>query len=96
MQSNDFESARRGPNLRLFGRSYALPRSRGARTVVGGGLIVFGLLGFLPVVGFWMLPLGLLVLATDSPTIRRFNRRAGVWMKRRFRSNSKPASDGEQ
>jgi hypothetical protein len=34
--------------------------------------------GFLPVLGFWMIPAGLLVLAVDSHRIRRWNRRATV------------------
>lgn len=33
-------------------------------------LILGGLLGFLPVLGFWMLPLGLLLLAVDLPVLR--------------------------
>lgn len=33
-------------------------------------LILGGMLGFLPVLGFWMLPLGLLLLAVDLPALR--------------------------
>lgn len=33
-------------------------------------LLVGGLLGFLPFLGFWMIPLGLLVLAIDLPALR--------------------------
>lgn len=33
-------------------------------------LIAGGLVGFLPVVGFWMLPLGLVLLAVDIPGLR--------------------------
>lgn len=33
-------------------------------------LILGGLLGFLPVLGFWMLPLGLVLLAIDWPVLR--------------------------
>ena len=62
-----------------FGKySLELPRHRGVRTGIGALLILGGVLGFLPILGFWMIPLGLLVLASDSPSIRRFNRRAGV------------------
>jgi hypothetical protein len=52
-----------------------LPRSRLARLVLGWVLVVGGILGFLPVLGFWMLPLGLYVLSVDSPQIRRLRRR---------------------
>ncbi len=33
-------------------------------------LLIGGLLGFLPILGFWMLPLGLLILAIDLPALR--------------------------
>lgn len=41
-------------------------------------LIIGGLLGFLPVLGFWMLPLGLSLLAVDFPVVRRWVRRSYV------------------
>lgn len=34
-------------------------------------LIVSGFLGFLPLLGFWMLPIGALLLAEDVPVLRR-------------------------
>lgn len=60
-------------------------------------LIIGGLLAFLPVLGLWMLPLGLLLLAVDIPVLRpliagsivRLRRRFGVWRSgwaRRYRS----------
>ena len=33
-------------------------------------LIAGGFLGFLPILGFWMLPLGLILLAVDLPLLR--------------------------
>lgn len=53
-------------------------------------LIAGGLLGFLPVLGFWMLPLGLLLLAVDLPVLRgplsaliiRARRWTGRWKQR--------------
>jgi hypothetical protein len=33
-------------------------------------LILGGLLSFLPILGIWMLPLGLLLLAEDLPVLR--------------------------
>ncbi len=33
-------------------------------------LMVGGVLGFLPILGFWMLPLGLALLAFDLPILR--------------------------
>jgi hypothetical protein len=34
------------------------------------GLLVGGTLGFLPILGFWMLPLGLALLAIDLPFLQ--------------------------
>lgn len=56
-----------------------LPQSRAVRVLIGFMLIFFGLLGFLPVLGFWMIPLGLLVLSHDSPFVRRQRRKLSVW-----------------
>ncbi len=42
-----------------------------------------GILGFLPILGFWMFPLGLLVLSYDLPVVRRWRRRMEVrWLRR--------------
>ncbi|CDZ55662.1 Hypothetical protein NGAL_HAMBI2605_10570 [Neorhizobium galegae bv. orientalis] len=60
-----------------------MPRSRIGRVVVGLGLIFGGVLGFLPILGFWMVPLGFLVLSHDLPFVRRQRRRIGLWWARR-------------
>jgi len=39
-------------------------------------LICGGFLGFLPVLGFWMAPIGVLLLAEDVPPLRRPSMRA--------------------
>ena len=58
------------------------------RKGLGVGLIIGGLLGFLPVLGFWMIPVGLAVLSIDSPAARRLHRRVtvglGLWLNRRW------------
>ena len=76
------------PKVRVGKYSFELPRNRAARMGLGGALVVFGgLFGFLPVLGYWMVPVGLVILATDVPPIRRFNRRTAVavvgWWKGR-------------
>ncbi len=40
------------------------------RGLMGLVLIMAGLLGFLPILGFWMIPLGVALLATDVPMLR--------------------------
>ena len=59
------------------------PASRWARIPAGVLLIVGGFLGFLPFLGFWMLPLGLVLLADDIPPMRRARGRALDWLERR-------------
>ena len=46
--------------------------------------MLFGLFGFLPVLGFWMIPVGLLILSVDMPRVRRWRRRFAVWFSRRY------------
>ena len=74
--------------LRFGNRTINLPRNRLARTIIGVALIIFGIFGFLPVLGFWMIPLGLLVLSIDSPWVRRMRREYSVklirWLKANF------------
>lgn len=57
------------------------PSSRWVRVPVGLLLIIFGVFGFLPVLGFWMVPLGALLLAQDIPFLRRPILRALVWLE---------------
>ena len=70
-------------HIRLAGRHIPLPRSRRWRIGLGLAFVVGGILGFLPVLGFWMLPLGLFILSIDLPTLRRNRRRLSVWWGRR-------------
>jgi hypothetical protein len=61
-----------------------VPSSRWIRVPVGLFLIVGGLLSVLPVLGLWMLPLGLLLLAEDLPFVRRPMLRSLLWVERRW------------
>jgi len=38
---------------------------------------------FLPILGLWMLPLGLLMLSIDLAPVRRLRRRVEIWWGRR-------------
>jgi uncharacterized membrane protein len=53
------------------------------RIVLGLALVAGGVLGFLPILGFWMIPLGLLVMFFDVPWVRERWRRGRAWLKRR-------------
>ena len=54
-----------------------------ARIAVGAGLVIGGLFGFLPVLGFWMIPLGLAVIFMDVPWVKRGWSRLRQWWRRR-------------
>ncbi|MCM2292829.1 hypothetical protein NAC44_10895 [Allorhizobium sp. BGMRC 0089] len=65
--------------------SMSFPRSRAARMAIGVLFIIGGCLGFLPVLGFWMVPVGLVILSHDNPMVRRFRRRSEVAIMRRLK-----------
>ena len=65
-------------------RAFPMPQTRWGRTLAGWALVFGGLLGFLPILGFWMVPLGLYVLSRDSARVRRARRRLTVHLGRRF------------
>lgn len=78
------DSARHGTRtIRVLGREFAMPRSRRLRIAIGTALVVLGLFGFLPVLGFWMIPLGILVLSYEFATVRRWRRRFEIWWAER-------------
>jgi hypothetical protein len=72
--------------IRFGNKTMALPASRVARMGIGIALVVGGLLGFLPILGFWMIPLGLIVLSIDIPAVRRWRRQLVIWLGPRLRS----------
>lgn len=67
------------------------PGSRFVRIPLGFVLVLGGIFSFLPVLGIWMLPLGLLLLALDLPflqtpvsgSITRVERRWSTWRRSR-------------
>lgn len=60
-----------------------VPGSPLLRQTLGVGLLVGGVFGFLPVLGFWMIPLGFGVLSVDNSPVRRSRRKMEVWWGRR-------------
>lgn len=74
---------------RWAGRSLRWLRSPSARWVrvpialllIGGGFV-----GFLPILGFWMVPLGALLLAQDVPFLQRPLLRLLTWVGRQWLS----------
>jgi hypothetical protein len=64
-----------------WGQNHVPP---GVRSVIGVVFMVAGVLGFLPILGFWMLPLGMAFVAMDVPPARR---RIDIWMERLHRQS---------
>jgi hypothetical protein len=66
-----------------FIRRMRRPRARWVRLPVALCLIPAGFFSFLPVLGLWMLPLGLLLLAVDVPLLQHHVHRFINWLARR-------------
>lgn len=89
---NELSTLHRRPIV-ILGRSVKLPQSRRLRITIGFCLIFFGTFGFLPILGFWMVPLGFLVLSYEFATVRRWRRRLVVrWERRRQAKNRRNRS----
>ncbi|MEY4967143.1 MAG: hypothetical protein RL274_2726 [Pseudomonadota bacterium] len=78
-------------SIRLGKYRLPLPGSWIVRVLIGLVLILGGFLGFLPLLGFWMVPLGLMVLSIDLPFARRWRRRLEVWWGKRKATRAKAA-----
>ncbi|ASC05254.1 hypothetical protein WSS15_09590 [Acetobacter pasteurianus] len=59
------------------------PEQKWVRLPSGLLLILGGLLSFLPVLGVWMLPLGILLLAEDIPLFQSLSGKMLGWIARR-------------
>ena len=74
--------------INILGYRIAVPRSPLLRMALGGAMVLGGMIGFLPFLGYWMVPVGLAILAIDFPPVRRFQRRMtvrfGNWLHRRW------------
>ena len=69
------------PKVKIGSREFNLPKNRIVRISLGAVLIIGGIVGFLPILGFWMVPLGMVVLADDVPVIHRIN----LWFGRKIK-----------
>lgn len=85
------ELARRAPVARALVERLCDGTPRLLRLPIAGLLVLGGLFSFLPVLGFWMLPLGLMLLALDVPwlaprvsaAVILARRRGSVWWRTR-------------
>jgi hypothetical protein len=76
--------------IRAIGRLKA-HQNPWVRRGLGCALILGGLLAFLPVLGIWMLPLGLVILSDERHALRRPRRRLQVWAGQRWPACRVPA-----
>ncbi len=51
------------------------PEARRIRRPLSVIMILGGLFGFLPILGFWMLPVGLILIGEDIPVVKRLTLR---------------------
>ena len=88
--------AQRFPALAGTIRKLQSPNARFVRVPIAILLVIGGVFSFLPVLGIWMLPLGLMVLALDIPILQRPVGRIMVWARRQlgrwFKPKKKPGS----
>jgi hypothetical protein len=70
-----------------------LPSSRWVRLLAGVLLILGSVFSILPLLGLWMLPLGVVLLAEDVPVLRRLTGRGLEWIEHHRPHWLSPASD---
>jgi hypothetical protein len=74
--------------------SWAIRAPALLRWLAGLVLIAGGAFGFLPVLGFWMIPLGVLLLAGGSPRVRDVAKRVIRWSHAQWRRLVSKANGG--
>ena len=82
------------PGIRGAVRSLIDGRLSVIRIPLGILLVLGGLVGFLPILGVWMLPLGLLLLAVDVPALRPFVTTAAIRARRYLRRWTRRSDGG--
>lgn len=92
-KNNEMDNCPQARHIQIGRFRFPLPGSRRGRIATGIGLIVGGVLGFLPILGFWMLPLGVIILSHEFHIVRRTRRRFVVWWARwREKRKARPSS----
>jgi Putative transmembrane protein (PGPGW) len=77
------ETSPKPKRIEMFGRGFNLPQGRRQRIALGFALTLGGILGFLPILGFWMIPLGVFVLSLEFAYVRRLRRKMTVRFAKR-------------
>ena len=72
------------------------PSSHWARIPLGLLLVLGGIFSFLPVLGLWMLPLGLVLIALDVPFLQAPIARLMGWIERKWQQRQRAKGLREQ
>jgi hypothetical protein len=80
--------SRRLPRWAAAAMDKTLDSSRWIRWPVALLLVVGGLVGFLPILGFWMIPLGLILISQDVAFLRPSLARLFAWLDRKWPAKS--------
>ena len=72
------------PRLARFASWLRKPSSRLVRIPLAILLVIGGIFSILPVLGLWMLPLGLLLFAQDVPMLQKPLSRMLGWIERKW------------
>lgn len=75
--------------LKIGSYTFNLPRWAPARIALGILFVLLGFLGFLPILGFWMIPLGVAILSYDVPIVRLWRQKFVSW----WRGSKRPGGD---
>lgn len=70
------------------------PEARWVRLPLGTLLIIGGIFGFMPVLGFWMVPIGAVLVGEDIPPVRRVTLNVLGWLQRRWDAHRARARGG--
>jgi hypothetical protein len=73
------------PRPAKFVRWLRRPDSRVVRIPVASLLIAGGVFSFLPILGLWMIPVGLVLFAQDVPVLQKPTARMLGWIERKWR-----------
>jgi hypothetical protein len=76
--------SRRLPNWAAEAMDKTLDASPWLRWPAAFLLIAGGVVGFLPILGFWMIPLGLILVAEDIPFLRPPLARMFAWIDKKW------------
>ncbi|WP_316862787.1 hypothetical protein [uncultured Cohaesibacter sp.] len=82
-------------NFKIGSYVIKIPDRPFTRKILGVALVIGGILGFLPILGFWMIPLGLIILSIDLPLLRKYRRKLEIRSekKRRSKLDHQPAQN---